>query len=477
MLRIAHLKQFILSALLWLFSPLALAAPKLPDLVCDIRDHFQTTVNGQPALKFGTWAINLGAGPIELHADSTQPGTTNVYQWIYDTDGSHTENLIGNFVVDGSNRVRFADSADFFLREIMEDGTTGGIVAANEKVAYCFVDSNKYVPSPPGTPANRVYGGSGPGTYPSCGSVLGTSVGWVDDYPSNFTGQYVILTGVSSGTYWLQNILDPLNRVAETNDNNNTDMIQVTINTGLTPEINLLGNGQTIVSGDVTPAAADHTDFGFVDPGSGSVTRTFTIGNSGNGTLSLTGVPRVQVNGDASFVVTTQPTSPVAPNNGSVTFQVTFDPSSLGAKSATIHLVSNDANENTYEFVIRGNTDQDADGLPDDWETLHGVSDPAVDDDGDGTSNGDELIAGTAPGSTSSVFRVTNTLRNSDQFEITWETVPGRTYKLYRGNDLTAPRPWVLVDEWAGTGGPITVMDDADGAESRFYYVTTELRL
>jgi len=456
------------------FSALAVAEPKLPDLVCEIKSVSQTTVSGQPALRFGTWAINLGLGPIELHAVAAQTGTNDVYQWIYDTTGSHTETYIGNFVVE-NNRVRFSDSADYFLREVMEDDSAGGVLSSNEKVAYCFVDSHKYVPSPPGTPNSQVYGGSGPGTYPPCGDVLGTSVGWVDNYPPSFSGQYVLLTNISSGTYWLQNTLDPFDRMLESNDNNNSAMIKVTISTGLAPEISLSANGQGIGSGDATPSPADHTDFGYADVGSGSVTRTFTIANSGNGTLSLTGVPRVQVLGDASFIVPVQPTSPVAPNNGTITFQVIFDPGSVGEKNATIHIVSNDANESAYQFAIRGNTDEDDDGLPDDWETLHNISDPAADDDGDGTSNRDELIAGTLPRSASSVFRIKSAVKNGAACEFSWDSAPGRTYKLYSSPDLNAPPPWNFLGEWAGSGAPITATDSLGGTATRFYYLTVEL--
>ncbi|NIS80999.1 MAG: choice-of-anchor D domain-containing protein, partial [Anaerolineales bacterium] len=59
------------------------------------------------------------------------------------------------------------------------------------------------------------------------------------------------------------------------------------------PEMEVLGNGQEIVDGDTTPSAVDHTDFGNVDVGS-SLTRTFTIRNTGGAALNLTGSPMVQ---------------------------------------------------------------------------------------------------------------------------------------------------------------------------------------
>ncbi|MCU0351962.1 MAG: choice-of-anchor D domain-containing protein, partial [Flavobacterium sp.] len=76
------------------------------------------------------------------------------------------------------------------------------------------------------------------------------------------------------------------------------------------PEINLQGNGVSIVSGDVTPSLADHTDFGSVSTVSGTIVRTFTIENLGTAPLNLTGAsPYVVISGAnaADFSVTAIP--------------------------------------------------------------------------------------------------------------------------------------------------------------------------
>ena len=63
------------------------------------------------------------------------------------------------------------------------------------------------------------------------------------------------------------------------------------------PEIALSGNSTGITDGDTTPDAGDHTDFGSIDIGGSTQTRTFTITNSGSGALSLSGSPIVAVSG------------------------------------------------------------------------------------------------------------------------------------------------------------------------------------
>jgi hypothetical protein len=130
------------------------------------------------------------------------------------------------------------------------------------------------------------------------------------------------------------------------------------------PEIELVGNSQVITDGDTVPSVSDHTEFGSVPTG-GSVVRTFTIRNTGSGTLNLTGTPRVQLTGSADFTVVAQPAGTVAAGGGTTTFQVQFTPGSAGLKMALVQIVSNDGDENPYDFTIQGTgTTQVAQAIP-----------------------------------------------------------------------------------------------------------------
>ena len=120
-----------------------------------------------------------------------------------------------------------------------------------------------------------------------------------------------------------------------------------------TPEINVQGNSVSIVDGDTTPSTADHTDFGSVATSSGSVVRTFTIQNTGTGTLTLDATPVVMLDG-THFTVTAQPSSTTVAPAGSVTFQITFDPSANGTLTDTVLIGSDDADEGVYTFDISG---------------------------------------------------------------------------------------------------------------------------
>ncbi len=120
-------------------------------------------------------------------------------------------------------------------------------------------------------------------------------------------------------------------------------------------EINVKGNGTTIVNGDSTPSLTDYTDFGEADLISGSVVRTFTIENNGSEVITLTGTPLVVIGGTqaADFTVTTFPSSTVAVDDSTM-FQITFDPSATGVRTAFISIDNNDVNENPYNFNIAG---------------------------------------------------------------------------------------------------------------------------
>ena len=121
------------------------------------------------------------------------------------------------------------------------------------------------------------------------------------------------------------------------------------------PEIAVSGNGMDIVDGDGTPDVADDTHFGSANLVGGAVTHTFTISNLGAGSLALTGTPRVVISGtDASdFSVTLQPTTPITVS-GSVTFEIVFDPSAEGVRSATVGIDNTDGDETPFDFSIQG---------------------------------------------------------------------------------------------------------------------------
>jgi len=117
------------------------------------------------------------------------------------------------------------------------------------------------------------------------------------------------------------------------------------------PEIAVSGNSTDITDGDTTPRLADHTNFGNVAVTGGSLTRTFTVTSTGGAVTS--GSVTIGGSHAADFSVSQQPGSPVIPGNAT-TFQITFNPSGAGVRSATLSFSTNDDDENPFNFNIQG---------------------------------------------------------------------------------------------------------------------------
>lgn len=118
------------------------------------------------------------------------------------------------------------------------------------------------------------------------------------------------------------------------------------------PEINLVGNGNSILDGDITPSLTDNTSFGAFCFGN-NVVRTYSIQNLGNGPLSVSGFTLSGPDALMFAVSPLTPSSPV-PSLSTAIFSVTFTPTSAGVKIATLSIGNNDCNESPYDIAISG---------------------------------------------------------------------------------------------------------------------------
>jgi hypothetical protein len=92
--------------------------------------------------------------------------------------------------------------------------------------------------------------------------------------------------------------------------------------------------------------------FGNVAVGANS-SLNFIIKNTGN--ANLTGLTISLDGADAGmFTVTANPTAPVSGPNGTTAFTVRFAPTSVGLKTAAIHIASNDPDESPFDITLTG---------------------------------------------------------------------------------------------------------------------------
>lgn len=122
-------------------------------------------------------------------------------------------------------------------------------------------------------------------------------------------------------------------------------------------------------------------------------------------------------------------------------------------------------------------TDSDGDGLPDSFETLHGLNpdtagDQIADADSDGISNLQEYLAGTNPKDANSAFRFTQVVPFTDGIQIHFTTSLGRTYRVEKAADPASDNWIIIEDNIPGSGAIKQVIDTfSESASSSFYRV------
>ena len=118
------------------------------------------------------------------------------------------------------------------------------------------------------------------------------------------------------------------------------------------PAISVSGNGIEIVNGDTTPSPSDGTDFGSADFDGETITRNFTVENSNTGDLEISSVSITGTN-SLDFLVVFGPAPTIGPSEQSI-LAIRFDPDTIGTRTATVSITSNDTDASPYTFDIQG---------------------------------------------------------------------------------------------------------------------------
>lgn len=123
-------------------------------------------------------------------------------------------------------------------------------------------------------------------------------------------------------------------------------------------DINLTGVGVGVPEINVKQPAATALKDGVSSKSFGAatvkstVTKTFTIVNSGTAKLSNIAVTRTGKN-KKDFIITPPSKTSLLPG-ASTKFKVSFKPSAKGKRKAVIHVASNDADENPFDIAVTG---------------------------------------------------------------------------------------------------------------------------
>lgn len=197
------------------------------------------------------------------------------------------------------------------------------------------------------------------------------------------------------------------------------------------PEADLFGGEAltlAIGAGDASPAEEKGTDLGEVETGT-SVTRTFRLRNTGTATLTISSAafasaPRFSVSGLAASI----------PAGGFDDFTVTYSPINEGPTTRVLTITTNDDNEGAYAITF----------------TATAVAPP-----------GTLAVTALAP-------------EGSNRVSLTFTSIPGRTYRIVRSNDMQS---WVGVSGLSGIPGdtaPQTFSMPRGPTGTRFWRVEQE---
>jgi hypothetical protein len=206
--------------------------PLLPDLIQEVPTDLNVKQVGNSfQLGFTASTANIGAGPLLITGSrpSTAVAEMSATQTVEMSDGStpqvHDGVGVLRYVTGNHNHWHLLGFEHYELRKISDYS----LVAPDSKTGFCMGDTRRLDPPPPDSPTVPMADPSN-----SCSlnepNVLttseGLSVGWIDDYLAYRDGQYIDITGVPSGLYYLVHRADPSGQLFEQRyDNNNSSLL------------------------------------------------------------------------------------------------------------------------------------------------------------------------------------------------------------------------------------------------------------
>lgn len=228
----------ILGAALVFALPSVAQTNEFPDLIVNEArlndfDFRNTIIPGRVHIRLSNSTPNIGLGPLELFPGNVTGEGQQVFQRVQISGGGFFDRFAGSFVFHvAHNHFHFEDWAKFSIREVLPGDGVGKILAGGRKTSFCLLDSTRYFGQTPAGPVPLVP------QFVLCGDAQqGISVGWEDIYFKELPDQWIDITNLGPGTYWLESEVDPSNRIQEMDETNNVGRIKITILPGDLPPI------------------------------------------------------------------------------------------------------------------------------------------------------------------------------------------------------------------------------------------------
>jgi hypothetical protein len=196
--------------------------PNLKPLPASSFSLVNNSATGAQTLRFATTSWNNGSGTLQLEAGSvdTGAGKQQVYQRIFNSDGSSSLKFAGWFTWhNGHNHFHFDSYAAYMLQPV---NAPGGSSRTGSKTTFCVMDTTAINLSLPGAPSQA--------RFSSCGNqIQGMSVGWGDTYGAHLVGQELDFTDNADGIYQLVITVDPKGVIVEGDENDNVSCALINV--------------------------------------------------------------------------------------------------------------------------------------------------------------------------------------------------------------------------------------------------------
>ena len=213
---------------------------ELPDVVADSPDNISLDVSEETPtkghmepellLRFNGYVHNIGPGALDFRGsrstpDPQEPATPpmNVFQRVYNSDGTYSEEPSTAQMIyvnaDGHHHWHLQHVAYYSLWNAEKSAE----VAPAQKVGFCLEDSQRMEET---GPEKAIYSDEEDAPFgsrefcrqyqPEATNVYeGISEGWRDEYTSNLAFQWVDVSNVTPGEYWLRAEADPEHFIQE----------------------------------------------------------------------------------------------------------------------------------------------------------------------------------------------------------------------------------------------------------------------
>jgi lysyl oxidase/S-layer family protein len=226
-------------------GPVAAATDRLPDLRMAKLSEFRIVVsNGRRLMRFSSTMTNLGAGPFEIRATRTSTSSAwNIDQVIYDDAG-------GSRRIDTTATMQYGGDGHghwHVNRMVDIDLWSSTRHARGAKVGYCFFDTSHVSPSLARSPASPVYRESMCARLSGLSNRVGISVGWGDRYQYSLPFQWVDVTGLPAGDYYIRGMVDARNLFTESSNTNNCTYTKIRFSSSGST-VTVLASGSTCIN-------------------------------------------------------------------------------------------------------------------------------------------------------------------------------------------------------------------------------------